>query len=39
MLRQSAHEKAFEIKVLAQRAFEKEKNKNVFQGRMKLKED
>ena len=31
MMRQNAHEKAFEINVLGQRAFEKEKNKYVFQ--------
>ena len=30
MMRQNAHEKAFEINVLAQRAFEKEKSKIVF---------
>ena len=30
MLRQNAHEKAFEIQVLAQRAFEEEKGKIVF---------
>jgi hypothetical protein len=33
MLRQNAHEKAFELNVYAQRAFEEEKNKIVFEGR------
>lgn len=33
MLRQNAHEKAFEIKVLAQRSFEQERSKLVMQGR------
>ena len=39
MLRQNAHEKAFEIQVLGQRAFEKERDKVVFQGRQMLKVD
>jgi len=39
MLRQNAHEKAFEIKVLAQRNFEQERSKLVMQGRQKHKED
>ena len=39
MLRQNAHEKAFEIHVLAQRMFEEEKNKIVFNGRQQLKKD
>ena len=33
MLRQNAHEKAFEIQVLTQIAFEEEKGKIVYQGR------
>ena len=33
MLRQNAHEKAFEIHVLAQRSFENERNNIVFNGR------
>ena len=33
MLRQNAHEKAFEIMVMAQREFESERDKQVFQGR------
>lgn len=37
MLRQNAHEKAFEIKVLAQRSFEKQRDKMVFEGRQKHK--
>jgi len=32
MLRLNAHEKAFEIQVQAQRAFEMEKDKKVFEG-------
>ena len=39
MLRQNAHEKAFEIKVLAQRSFEKQRDQMVFQGRQKHKAD
>ena len=39
MLRQNAHEKAFELQVLAQRAFEVEKNKIVFEGRQQIKHD
>ena len=39
MLRQNAHEKAFELQVLAQRAFEEEKNKIVFEGRQQIKTD
>ena len=39
MLRLNAHEKAFEIKVLAQRAFETEKEKIVFEGRKQQKAD
>mmetsp|Transcript_12982 Transcript_12982/g.21951 ORF Transcript_12982/g.21951 Transcript_12982/m.21951 type:complete len:164 (+) Transcript_12982:7-498(+) len=39
MLRQNAHEKAFEIQVLAQRMFEKQKNKMVIDGRKVLKHD
>ena len=39
MLRQNASEKAFEIQVLAHRAFEEEKNKIVFEGRKQLKHD
>ena len=35
MLRQNAHEKAFEIKVIAQRQFEKQTKEMVQQGRMK----
>ena len=39
MLRQSAHEKAFEIKVLAQRQFERSRDQIVFEGRKQLKAD
>ena len=39
MLRQNAHEKAFEYQVLGQRAFEEEKNKIVFEGRKQLRHD
>ena len=39
MLRQNAHEKAFEIKVLAQRQFEKARDKEIIQGRKQLKEE
>ena len=39
MLRQNAHEKAFEIKVLAQRMFESSRDEIVFQGRKQLKSD
>ena len=39
MLRQNAHEKAFEIHVLSQRQFEKQKNEMVFEGRKLLKND
>ena len=39
MLRQNAHEKAFEIRVLAQRNFENMKNQMVFDERKVLKHD
>ena len=39
MLRQNAHEKAFELQVLAQRAFEQEKSRIVFEGRQQIKTD
>ena len=39
MLRQNAHEKAFEIKVLAQRMFENSRDQIVFEGRKQLKHD
>ena len=39
MLRQNAHEKAFEIKVLAQRMFESSRDEIVLQGRKQLKTD
>ena len=39
MLRQNAHEKAFEIKVLAQRQFEASRDKEIIKGRKLLKED
>jgi hypothetical protein len=39
MLRQNAHEKAFELQVIAQRTFEEEKNKIVFEGRQQIKHD
>ena len=39
MLRLNAHEKAFEINVLAQRTFEREKDKMVFEGTQELKRD
>jgi hypothetical protein len=35
MLRQNAHEKAFEIRVLEQRAFEKDKEEMIFEGNKK----
>ena len=39
MQRQNAHEKAFEIAVLAQKIFEQEKAKIVFEGRKQQKAD
>ena len=39
MLRQNAHEKAFEIKVLAQRQFEAARDKEIIKGRKHLKEE
>lgn len=39
MLRQNAHEKAFEIKVLSQRQFEYTRDLIVFEGRKNLKQD
>ena len=39
MMRQEAHEKAFEIQVMGQRLFEKEKNKIVEEGIQQLHED
>ena len=39
MLRANAHEKAFEFQTLAQRAFEKEKDRIVFEGRQQIKGD
>ena len=36
MMRQNAHEKAFEITVLAQRAFEKEKSKIVYESQQQV---
>ena len=39
MMRQEAHEKAFEIQVMGQRIFEKEKDKIVQQGIDNLQED
>lgn len=39
MMRQQAHEKAFEIQVVAQRTFENEKDKIVKQGFEKLQTD
>lgn len=36
MLRQNAHEKSFEIKVQAQRAFERQKNVMVKEGRSRV---
>ena len=39
MLRQNAHEKAFEIKVLAQRMFESSRDEIVLQGRKQLKSE
>ena len=39
MLKENAHEKAFEIQVLAQRAFEKEKKRIVADGRKQIKSD
>ena len=39
MLRQNAHEKAFEINVLAQRQFEAARDKDIIKGRKNLKED
>ena len=39
MLRQNAHEKAFEIKVIGQRNFETQRDQVVFEGRKQLKTD
>jgi vacuolar-type H+-ATPase subunit E/Vma4 len=39
VMRQEAHEKAFEIKVQTQRLFEKEKNKIVKEGRHRIDKD
>ncbi len=39
MMRQEAHEKAFEIQVMAQRLFEKEKDKIVQEGLKQLEDD
>ena len=39
MLRQNAHEKAFEIKVIGQRNFETQRDQVVFEGRKQLKSD
>ena len=39
MLRQNAHEKAFEIHVLAQRSHENEKNKIVAAEKIRVKQD
>ena len=39
MLRQNAHEKAFEISVLAQRDFERMRDEQVFVGRQGIMED
>ena len=39
MMRQEAHEKAFEIQVMGQRLFEKEKDKIVEEGRQQLVDD
>ena len=39
MMRQEAHEKAYEIQVMAQRLFEKEKDKIVQQGLDQMNED
>ena len=36
MLRQNAHEKSFEIKVQGQRAFERQKNAMVKEGRARV---
>ena len=39
MMRQEAHEKAYEIQVMAQRLFEKEKDKIVQEGLKQLEHD
>ena len=39
MLRQNAHEKAFEITMIGQRQFEEERNKQVFEGRQLIQKD
>ena len=39
MMRQEAHEKAFEIQVMGQRLFEKEKDKIVQEGRASIAEE
>ena len=39
VMRQEAHEKAFEIKVQTQRLFEKEKNKIVKDGKHRIEKD
>ena len=39
MMRQEAHEKAYEIQVMAQRLFEKEKDKIVQEGLKQMNDD
>ena len=38
-MRQEAHEKAYEIKVLTQRLFEKEKEKIVEEGKLRIDQE
>ena len=39
MLRQNAHEKAFEIQVIGQRSFEEQKDRMIFEQKELLKQD
>ena len=39
MMRQDAHEKAFEMQVLGQRAYEEQRDKTIAEGERKLKRE
>ena len=39
MMRQDAHEKAFEMQVMGQRAYEESRDKTVMEGEKKLKRE
>ena len=39
MMRQDAHEKAFEMQVLGQRAYEEQRDKTVMEGEKKLRRE